>query len=200
MPKTQEAQVLQYIQRHGLIRPQDLQVRGWARTYLQRLEKKGQINRVSRGLYTAVQTDFTENHSTAEVCKRVPHAVVALLSALKFHNLTTQMPFEIWIAIDVKARKPAIEYPPIRVVRFSGKALSEGIASHKVEGVMVRVYNIPKTIADCFKYRHKIGLDVAIEALKQCREQRLASNDELWQYARICRVANVMQPYLQAIT
>jgi predicted transcriptional regulator of viral defense system len=135
----------------------------------------------------------------AEACKRVPGGVVCLLSALQFHDLTTQLPFEVWLALDVKARKPAVEFPPLRIVRFSAEALSKGIETHRVEGVTVRVYNVPKTVADCFKYRNKIGLDVALEALRECRRKRLATIDELWRYAKICRVSKVMQPYLQAM-
>lgn len=121
------------------------------------------------------------------------------MTASRPEPLTTHLPFEIWVAIDIKARKPAIDFPPLHVVRFSGRALDEGVDTHLVEGVKVRVYNIPKTIADCFKYRNKLGLDVAIEALKECKEKRLATYDELWHYASVCRVAKVMQPYLQAI-
>ena len=199
MSQTQEEKVLKYIIKRGIVRPHELASHGWARSYLQRLESKGLIKRIGRGLYTAQDAAITEQRGIAEACKRVPHAVVCLLSALQFHNLTTELPFEVWIALDVKARKPAIDFPPLRVVRFSGQALTEGIDARVVEGVKVRVYNAAKTVADCFKYRNKIGLDVAIEALRECREKKLATIDELWHYASICRVANVMQPYLQAI-
>jgi len=195
----QEEKLLKFIVQRGIVRSRDLQSGGFARTYLQRLEAKGLITRVGRGLYAARDAGVTEGHTLALVCKRVPDAVVCLLSALQFHNFTTQQPFEVWIAIENKARKPTVEYPPVHVVRFSGEALSEGIERHSVEGVSVRVYGVAKTVADCFKYRNKIGLDVAIEALRECRQKKLATFDELWHYACICRVANVMQPYLQAI-
>lgn len=143
--------------------------------------------------------DFSGNIGLAQVAKRVPHAVISLLSALQFHDIGTQLPHEVWIAIDGKAAKPQIDYPPVRVMRFSGKSLSEGIEEHIIEGVSVRVYNKAKTVADCFKYRNKIGLDVALEALKDCYRRKLCNNDELWKYAKICRVSNVMKPYLEAI-
>jgi len=156
--------------------------------------------KIGRGTYISSDMDFSENIGLAQVAKRVPHAVVCLLSALLFHDIGTQLPHEVWIAIDRKAAKPRLQYPPVRVLRFSGKALSEGIEEHVIEGVTVGVYNKAKTVADCFKYRKKIGLDVAIEALKNCRQRKLCSNDELWKYSKICRVSNVMKPYLEAIS
>jgi len=200
MPQTQEEKLLKYIMKRGIVRPHEIASRGWARSYLQRLESKGLIKRIGRGLYTTQDAAVTEKRGIAEACKRIPNAVICLLSALQFHNITTQLPFEVWIALDIKARKPSFDFPPLHVVRFSGKALSQGIETHVVEGVNVRVYNVAKTVADCFKYRNKIGLDVAIEALRECRQKKLATVDELWHYASICRVTRVMQPYLQAIT
>jgi len=198
MRQTQEEKLLKYIIKHQIVRPQEIVSHGWARSYLQRLEAKGLVKRIGRGLYTARDAAVTERRSMAEVCKRVSGATVCLFSALQFHGVTTQLPFEVWIALDIKARKPAIDFPPIHVVRFSGEALSEGVETHTVEHVKVRVYNLPKTVADCFKYRNKIGLDVAIEALRECRQKKLATVDELWHYAAVCRVTNVMQPYLEA--
>ena len=134
----------------------------------------------------------------ATACKLVPRGVICLLSALQFHDLTTQAPFEVWMAIDVRARRPRRKTPPLRIVRFSGEALTAGVETHKVEGVPVRVYGPAKTVADCFKYRNKIGLDVALEALRDYRREHPGGMDELWHFARICRVANVMRPYLEA--
>jgi predicted transcriptional regulator of viral defense system len=124
--------------------------------------------------------------------------VICLLSALQFHDLTTQAPFEVWMAIDVRARRPRGKAPPLRIVRFSGKALTAGVETHRIEGVRVRVYGPAKTVADCFKYRNKIGLDVALEALRDYRRAHPGGLDELWKFAQICRVANVMRPYLEA--
>ncbi len=125
---------------------------------------------------------------------------MCLLSALRFYNLTTQSPFEVWLAIPNKARAPRMDYPPLRIVRFSGPALTEGIEAHMVDGVPVRITGVAKTVADCFKYRNKIGLDVALEALREAWREKRVSTDELWRYAELCRVANVMRPYLESIT
>jgi predicted transcriptional regulator of viral defense system len=138
-------------------------------------------------------------HQLAEVAARSPQGVFCLLTALRFHQLTTQSPHEVWLAIPNKAHAPKLDYPPLRIVRFSGPSLTEGIESHTVDGTLIRVYSVAKTVADCFKYRNKIGLDVALEALRECRREKRASNDELWRYARLCRVANVMRPYLESI-
>ncbi len=192
--------VLEYAREHGVIRVRDAIAEGMHPEYLRRLCDQGLLIKIGRGTYIPSDMDFSENIGLAQVAKRVPHAVVCLLSALLFHDIGTQLPHEIWIAIDRKAARPRLKYPPVRVMRFSGKSLSEGIEEHIIEGVAVRVYNIAKTVADCFKYRNKIGLDIALEALKDCRQRRLCSNDELWQYAKICRVSQVMKPYLEALS
>jgi predicted transcriptional regulator of viral defense system len=134
-----------------------------------------------------------------EVAKLAPQAVVCLLSALRFHDLTTQSPFDVWIAIDRKAWRPRIDYPPLRVFRFSGAALTEGVETHSIDGVRVRVYSPAKTVADCFKYRNKIGLDVALEALRDTWRSRRATMDDLVRFSRICRVGHVMRPYLDSL-
>jgi len=199
MDKTRSDRVLALIRRAGILRPRDLEPHGIPRQYLRLLHKRGLVRRVGRGLYVLPDEEPTEHHTLAEACKRVPNGVVCLLSALRFHGLTTQAPFEVWLAIGRQAWKPRVDAPPVRFVRFSGKALEEGVEEHNIEGVTVKVYCAAKTVADCFKYRNKIGLDVAIEALRDCRRQRAATNDELWHYAKICRVARVMRPYLEAI-
>jgi predicted transcriptional regulator of viral defense system len=192
--------VLEYAREHGVIRVRDAIAEGMHPEYLRRLCDQGLLIKIGRGTYIPSDMDFSENIGLAQIAKRVPHAVVCLLSALLFHDIGTQLPHEIWIAIDRKAARPRLKYPPVRVMRFSGKSLSEGIEEHIIEGVTVKVYNKAKTVADCFKYRNKIGLDVALEALKDCRRRRLCSNDELWQYAKICRVSKVMKPYLEALS
>jgi predicted transcriptional regulator of viral defense system len=138
-------------------------------------------------------------YTVAEAAKRSPQAVVCLLSALRFHGLTTQAPFEVWLAIENKAWRPRVEDLPLRFVYFSGKAYEAGIETYNIEGVSVKVYNPAKSVADCFKYRSKIGLDVAVEALRDCLRVRKCSVDNLWRYAEICRVANVMRPYMEAM-
>jgi predicted transcriptional regulator of viral defense system len=196
MDRTQ--QILEIVAKAGVLRPRDLDAHGIPRIYLSRLCERGLLDRVGRGLYVLPDADVSEHHTLAEAGKRVPHGVVCLLSALRFHGLTTQSPSEVWLAIGNKAWRPQVDYPPLRFVRFSERTLEAGVEEHSIEGVLVRIYNPAKTVADCFKYRNKIGLDVALEALRDCRRQRRCTNDELWHYAKICRVANVMRPYMEA--
>jgi predicted transcriptional regulator of viral defense system len=200
MEQSQTDRIIEIMRRVGVLRPRDLSAYGIPREYLRRMLDRGLLRRVGRGLYVLPDADATEHHTVAQACKRVPHGVVCLLSALRFHGLTTQAPFEVWLAIGRKAWRPRVDYPPLRLVHFSGAALEAGVEEHQIEGVTVKVYNPAKTIADCFKYRNKVGLDVAIEALRDCRTQRKCSNDELVRYAKVCRVANVIKPYLEATT
>ncbi|MBI4168634.1 MAG: type IV toxin-antitoxin system AbiEi family antitoxin domain-containing protein [Acidobacteria bacterium] len=195
---TAEARALSAARKIGVLRPRDLIKHNVPRVTLTRLYRRGRLERVGRGMYVLSEADPSENHTLAVACKRVPHGVVCLLSALRFHGLTTQSPFEVWLAIDVKARKPRVDVPPLRIVRFSGRALTHGVEEVRVEGVPVRVTSPAKTVADCFKYRNKIGLDVALEALKDYRAQR-RSLDELWRAAQACRVVSVIRPYLEAL-
>ncbi len=199
MPRPIEDKVMTLVRRAGVLRPRDLAQHHIPRQYLLRLQRRGQLQKVGRGLYVASETHLTEHHSLVEACKRVPRGIICLLSALRFHGLTTQAPFEVWIAIDDKAWLPKADNPRLHVVRFSGEALTSGIEEHVIEQVNVRIYGPAKTVADCFKYRNKIGLDVALEALRDCWRHRRATMDELWKYAKVCRVANVMRPYLEAI-
>jgi predicted transcriptional regulator of viral defense system len=166
---------------------------------LSRLAASGEIERIARGLYRMPEHAVTEHHGLAIAAAAVPHGVVCLLSALQFHRIGTQLPSEVWMAIDRRARRPALRYPPLRVVRYSGAALTEGVESHRIEGREVRVYNVAKTVADCFKYRNKIGLDVALEALREAWRARRFTMDELDRFATVCRVQRVMRPYLEAL-
>ena len=190
--------VLSLAKARGIIRVRDLMEQGIHPEYLRRLCEKGLLTKMGRGIYIPADSEMSPNVGLAQAAKRVPHGVVCLLSALQFHNLGTQSPFEVWLAIDRKSARPRVDYPPLRIVRFSGKSLTEGTEKHKIEGVEISIFNKAKTIADCFKYRNKIGLNVALEALKDCRQRRLCTNDQLWEYAKICRVANIMKPYLEA--
>lgn len=183
-----------------LIRPRELEAHGIARTYLQLAVRRGMLKRIRRGLYMEPKVDITEHFTLSTVAKHAPKAVFCLLTALRFHNIGTQNPPEVWLAIDGKAHKPVLDYPRIRVVRFSGRAMTEGVEDHKVGNTVIRVTNPAKTVADCFKYRNKVGLDVALEASRECRRERKCSADTLWKYAKICRVANVMRPYLEAMS
>lgn len=166
---------------------------------VRRLWKAGELDRIGHGLYELKGYDVTEHHSLVEVARRVPYGVVCLLSALEFLDLTTQFPHAVWIAIDPKARRPRSNGVKLQVVRFSGPALTEGVESHAIEGTTVRVYSAAKTVADCFKYRNKIGLDVAIEALHNGWRKRRFTMDELRECASVCRVANVMRPYVEGM-
>jgi predicted transcriptional regulator of viral defense system len=190
---------MQYIGGHGIVRSRDIEAIGIPRQYLVRLHRQGRLNRLARGIYTLPDANVTEHHSYAEVAKRVPQATVCLLSALVFHEITTQSPASVWIALSKWARTPAFASPSLRIVRLSGPSLTDGIDKHQVEGVTVRVYSAAKTVADCFKFRNKIGLDVAIEALKDCLRQKKASIDEVYRYAKVCRVSNVIRPYMEAL-
>jgi predicted transcriptional regulator of viral defense system len=196
---TQKERILALAKKLGVISVRDLSDRGLHHESLRRLRKDGVLVKTGRGLYELSGGDVTENHSLALVGKRVPNAVVCLLSSLQFHDIGTQSPSKVWIAIDRKAAKPNMDYPPIRIVRFTGPSLSEGIETHYIEGITVKIYNPAKTVADCFKYRNKIGLDVSLEALRECIRGQRCTNDELWHYAKVCRVANVMRPYLEAL-
>jgi predicted transcriptional regulator of viral defense system len=194
-----EKKVLDLASKGGILRPRDLQSKGLPTDYLWRLHQKEKLEKVGRGRYAIPGAGLGEHQTMVQAALRVSHGVVCLLSALRFHDLTTQSPFEIWMAIDGKARSPKEDIIPLRIVRFSGKALTAGVETHSIEGVKVKVYNPAKTVADCFKYRNKIGLDVAIEALRDCWRKKRATTDQLWHYAKVCRVARVMRPYLESV-
>jgi predicted transcriptional regulator of viral defense system len=199
MGKNQSEKILKLIKQKGMLRPRDLDDCSIPRTSLQRLYQGGVITKISRGLYTLPGIHVTEHHTLAEAAKRVPNGVLCLLTALSFHGLTSQAPFQTWVAIDRKSRLPKVDYPSIRFVRFSAQALTEGIEEHMIDSVRVKIYAPAKTVADCFKYRNKIGIDVALEALKDCWSQRKCTMDDLRKYGKICRVEKVMKPYIQAL-
>jgi len=173
---------------------------GIHRQALTRLVEAGKLERVARGLYRLPEQAATEHHGLVLASIAMPQATVCLLSALQFHQIGTQLPSQVWIAIDRRARQPSLTYPPLRVMRYSGEALTAGVETHRLEGRAVRVYSVAKTLADCFKYRHKIGLDVVLEALRDAWRARRFSMDDLHRQAGICRVQRVMQPYLEGLT
>ena len=191
--------VVDMARRRGLLRPCDVEACGFSRTVLSTLARQGKLTRLCRGLYALPGRPASEHASIAEIASKHPNIVVCLLSALQFYNLTTQSPSEVWIAIDNKARAPKMDDPPLRIVRFSGDALSAGVKEHRIDGVTVRITSMAKTVADCFKYRNKIGLDVALEALQEAWDAKQVKMDCLWQCAQICRVTNVMRPYLEML-
>jgi predicted transcriptional regulator of viral defense system len=199
MPTTKRDQILKLFQKTTVLRPRDVEAAGISRTYLNKLHSQGVLERSGRGLYVLADGEPTEQRSLVEATRRVPHGVVCLLSALQFHGLTTQIPFEVWLALARKARRPQAGAPAMRVVHFSGMTLAYSVQEHTLEGVRVRIYSPAKTVADCFKFRNKVGIDVAIEALRDCLAKKKATIDQLWEAAKICRMTNVMRPYLEAI-
>lgn len=186
-------------QKASIQRTKELESLGLSRPRLRSLVSKGLLEQSSRGLYSLPDKGVSENRTLAEVAKRVPLGVICLLSALRFHKLTTQAPHEVWLALDRTAWSPTMDHIKLRITRFSGAAFDEGHEQYLIEGVPVRITTPAKTVADCFKYRNKIGLDVAMEALREVRRERLCTMSELMHFARICRVANVMKPYLESL-
>jgi predicted transcriptional regulator of viral defense system len=198
--KTHADRLLELADQQSVIRAQDLQELGIPRNYLGRLVHSGKLEKVGRGLYSSPGALATEHRTLLEVSRKVPEAVICLSSALRFHELTTENPFQVWIALKRGAWTPRADYPPIRVVRLSGQSLTFGIEEHSVEGGKIKVYNPAKTIADCFKFRSTVGTELALQALRECLREKKATMDELWAAAKVCRVANVIRPYMEALS
>jgi predicted transcriptional regulator of viral defense system len=173
--------------------------RGMSREGIRRLVNKGEIEHASRGVYFTPAASQSQHRDLLIVAARAPNAVFCLLSALAFHGMTDEMPHEVWIAVGLKSRAPAIDVPPIRVVRLSAAPLSSGIITRIEQGMRLRAFSPAKTVADCFKFRNQIGIDVAIAALRNGWKKRRFTIDEVWHFARVCRVTTVMRPYLEAI-
>ena len=188
------------VQKKGLVRAQDLRKHGLDRSHLWNLAQAGQIERVGRGLYRAKDASISLYETMLEVAKRVPSGVLCLSSALRYHELGTENPPEIWLAIERGSWTPRIDFAPIRIVHFAKSAFEYGIETYSVDGGQLRVYSPAKTVADCFKFRSKVGTETAIEALRSTLRERRASSDELWNAAKVCRVANVMRPYMEALS
>jgi len=196
---SQTQQVLDYARENGIISAKEIEAKGIHRETLKRLTEQGLLIHSARGIYTFAEAKITENHTLAETSRRFPGGVVCLLSALSFYELTTQSPTDVWFAIPRTHQPLKDSLLSIRNVYMSGKSLEEGIEEHQIEGVKVQVYSLAKTVMDCFKFRNKVGLDVAIEALQESWRERRCSMDELWHYAKICRVHNVIRPYLNSL-
>ena len=195
----QTATILALAHRQPLLRAADVRELGCSPQLLIRLHQSGQLQRVARGLYTLPGADMTEHQTLLEVCQRVPKAVICLLSALQYHELGTQLPHEVWIALPEGTQTPAVDYPPLRIARMRGVAYSEGIETNTAHGTPIRVYSVAKTVADCFKFRNKIGIDVALEALKDAWRTRKLNMTDLAYFAKVSRVERVMRPYLESI-
>ena len=196
---THTRRVLDLARQQGLLRAVDLDAIGAPRVVLTRLTTAGLLDRIGRGLYRLPNHPVSENESLVVVAAKVPQAVFCLLTALQFHGLTTQLPHQVWIAMPRGSHPPRIDWPPIRMVQMTGDVHAAGIEEHRRDGATLRIYSPAKTVVDCFKHRNKIGLDVAMEALKDAWRMRKASADDLWQYAKVCRVANVMRPYMEMV-
>lgn len=194
-----ERRIQTLLRKNGPTRSREIVAAGMTRSQISRMVNTGQLLRVARGLYAMPDYQSGEHGAVASVARRAPNVVFCLLTALRIHDLTTQAPFEVWIAIGNKDHLPQLRYPPLRTLRFSDEALATGVEFMRIDGVKVRVTNVAKTVADCFKFRNKIGLDVALEALRDARRAKKASADDLWRYAKVNRVTKVMRPYLEAV-
>ena len=183
----------------AFFRPRDVESLGVSYYELRQFVEEGSVERVTRGLYRLTDAEPSENHSLAAVCAHVPTAIICLLSALRYHDIGTQLPREIWIAIPRAARTPRLPGYPIRLMRFSGPSLSYGVESIRLEDVPARITSPARTVVDCFRYRRKIGLDVALEALRDALHSRHATVDEIVRAAEVCRARTVIRPYLESI-
>jgi predicted transcriptional regulator of viral defense system len=191
--------IIRLAKSQGILRPQDLKEIDVPREYLRRLRDEGVLEQPARGLYVLANSKPTEHQSLVEVCKRVPQGVICLISALQFHEFTTQLAHEVWIALPAKAWAPTFDSLQLRVMRYSPTTLAYGVEERRIGGAAVRVFSPAKTVADCFKFRNKVGLDVALESLREAIRQRKATRDEIWKAAQVCRVANVMRPYMESL-
>lgn len=196
---TDRDRLIQLAATQDVVTTQDVVRAGIHTQALTRLVREGKLERIAHGQYRLPERPISEHHGLAVAARAVPRGVVCLLSALSFHGIGTQLPSRIWMAIDRRARQPSLRYPPLRIVRFSGKALTSGIEVHDIEGQEVQIYGVAKTLADSFKYRNKIGLDVALEALREAWRDGRFTIEELDRFARICRVERVMRPYVEAL-
>ena len=197
--KTQKEKLLKLFQKSRILRARDILSNGIHQQTLYRAYREGLVIKAGRGLYTVSAYEPGAHHGLIQVAKIAPSAVICLTSALSFHEIGTQLPAEIWLALEKGKVPPKINYPPIRVVHYSGVSYSEGVEKKYIEGVNIKVYSPVKTVADCFKFRNKIGLDVAVEALRVCVNSKKYTVDDFIYYARICRVERIIKPYLEAL-
>jgi predicted transcriptional regulator of viral defense system len=194
-----DAAALVFERHHGVMRTSDALAAGVHRRTLYWMRDAGQLERLSRGVYHLISRDLPEKPDVAAVMRRAPKAVLCLVSALDLHELGTQIPAEVQIALPRDVRPPRIDYPRVRVFHMSAQSLAAGIEERRAEGLVLRVFNVAKTVADCFKFRSSVGQDVALEALQEAIRERRAAPAEIMEYARIDRVQNVIRPYLEAL-
>jgi predicted transcriptional regulator of viral defense system len=186
-------------QHGGLLKTTDALRAGIHPRTLYTMRDSGILEQIARGLYRLADMPALGNPDLVSVALKVQGGVICLISALAFHEITTQIPHEVYVALERGARAPHLSYPPLRIFRFSGKAFTEGVEVHEMDGISVRIYSPEKTLADCFKYRNKIGMDTVLEALKLYRQRKSIKVEDLLEFARICRVEKVMRPYLEAV-
>jgi predicted transcriptional regulator of viral defense system len=196
--KFEKAQSI-FRQHGGVLRMSEALQAGIYRKMLYDMRDSGVIEKLERGLYRLASLPPLGNPDLVSVAKKIPEGVICLISALSFYEITTQIPHEVYIALRRGAKSPRLKHPPVRIFHFTGRAFTEGIETHKVDGVQLRIYAPEKTVADCFKYRNKIGLDTAVEALKLSLKRKRVNVNELMRFARICRVEKVMRPYIEAL-
>ena len=194
-----EHQIITIASKRGTVCTGDLASYGIPREYLSRMMKKGLLQRMARGVYCLPDADITEHHDLVLVSSQVPHGVITLLSALAFHQVGTQNPHEVWLAVKARGYAPKLNYPPVRYHYYSGAAYELGIEVHTIEGIDVKVYSVAKTVVDCFRLRNKVGLDVALEALKEGWQMKRFTADELLLLAKKCRIASVIQPHFEML-
>ncbi len=199
MPATQQTRALRLLKSRGMLRLKDFRAYGIEPETLARLVRHGQVIRPARGLYQLPDARVDASHSLVEAAALVPKGIICLISALQFHALTLQMPSTVWMAIERTAWKPTISYPPIRFVRFSGWAMTKGVLRHPIESRKVAITDPARTIVDCFRYRNKIGIDIAMEGLRTGIRQRKCTPDQLWHYAKMARVWTIMRPYVETV-
>ena len=193
------ASIVRRARNKAVLQPRDFARAGLHPEQIRRLVRSGKIDRAGRGRYLLPGATMPAEIGLALVATAAPAATVCLLTALLFHDIGTQVPHRVWIAVDRRAAKPRIDYPAVRVVRFSGRALTFGVETRDIAGTPVRIFSAAKTVADCFKYRNKIGLEIALEALKDGLRLKRFSRDEIWVAAGVCRVSRVIRPYLEAL-
>lgn len=198
MKKTIKERILEVAEKQTVFRTVDIPDVSAPRSTLQRMVARGELYQVGRGLYSLPDSEFEENHTLAEATIRYPGGVICLISALFFHKIGTQLPYETWVMRNDKRQLKQNEFP-VHFVYSSGESFHAGIEIHEIEGTKVQIYSAAKTVADCFKYRNKIGLDVALEALREGWKAKKFTMDELWKAAKICRVQKVMQSYMEMV-
>jgi predicted transcriptional regulator of viral defense system len=199
-PRSQRQIAHALLEKRGIMRLAELRSAGVTAATVSRMERDGEVIRLSRGLYQLPDAPLDVSHSLAEAAKRAPKGVVCLVSALAFHGLTDQLPKKIWMAIGKKDWTPKPDGVPIRIIRFAESLLAEGVETHRIEGVPVKVFGVAKTVADCFRHRNKVGLPVAIEGLQEALRQRKATPAEIARYAERGGISTVIRPYLEALT